>query len=186
MEAKRRIKKFNFEADGAHVALVAKGANDQEVLLYKSVDDVTNKEKEEKTMVDEEIQKAVDAALAAKQVEIEKALAAKDAEIQKSRDAIAELEKAVETKDKEKLAEVIKGYSYIEDSDKFVDCLFTLRKSDSFSSILDVLEKAQKAIDAATTQTKGADGDVEVIEKGFEGQMSKVTEILKNRKKGDK
>jgi len=282
MEAKRRIKKFKFDVDGAHVALVGEGANQQEVLLVKSahsvpgqtplyevseneIDTVEGKEvkittsmqlflkyffnlygedagnlakilgysstddwwaveygediqvellksageigttsevvfdvikslydkhndiiiKKGKERMDEEIRKAVETALAAKEAEIQKAIADKDAELKKAMESIESLEKAVEAKDKEKLIEVIKGYSFVDD-DKFVDVIFKMRKLEGFDTILVTLEKAQKAIDAAVEVSKGVDGEP-APKNDFDKSMKSVGDILKSRKaKGDK
>lgn len=283
MEAKRRIKKFNFQADGSHVALVSEGANQQEVLLMKSVhtvegqtplyeisekeietndlrdevkittsmqlflqnffnlwrEDAANlamilgyssnndwfeaeygedikvellksqgevaskklydviqsledkygekikKHFEEKAMpTQEEIQKSIDdaieKALKAQKKEMDDAIALKDAELEKAKSTVEELSKAVETKEKKDLTDVVKGYSFIDEADDFVENIFKLRNLEGFNLILTTLEKAQTAIDAAVTKTVGADGEGETV--NVDKSLKTVSEILKARK----
>lgn len=67
-EATRRITKFNFESEGAHVALVDAAANLQEVLVMKSADpvkdDADNKEEtlevQKEAATEEEVEKSIE------------------------------------------------------------------------------------------------------------------------------
>lgn len=176
-EAKRKILDFNFESEGAHVALVDKAANLQEVLVMKSLDsqkdsqpsvdsqgeDVVKTEgteteinKEVNTMttevnqetLEEQINKAAEAIVAKRLEEIEKAADAKVEAVSKELEVFKAREDAREKQ--EYLAKAEAFASYLgEDADKeaIAKSLAFIEKSEDAKAAAELLKSLKDALD---------------------------------------
>lgn len=176
-EAKRKILDFNFESEGAHVALVDKAANLQEVLVMKSLDsqkdsqpsvdsqgeDVVKTEgteteinKEVNTMttevnqetLEEQINKAAEAIVAKRLEEIEKAADAKVEAVSKELEIFKAREEA---RSKQEYLAKAEGFAkYLgEDADKeaIAKSLAAVEKSEDAKAIMDVLKSLKDTLD---------------------------------------
>ncbi|MCK5610882.1 hypothetical protein KAR91_53910, partial [Candidatus Pacearchaeota archaeon] len=121
-----------------------------------------------------EIQKAVDLAVAA-------AVGAQTTELQKAKDTIEELQKAQDAKELEGFTELVKGYSFVEQEsvEEIAKAIFASKSVPGFEKIVDTLEKAQKAVDAALTKEVGSAGGEDVdIHKSTSELGTSVMEII--------
>lgn len=93
---------------------------------------------------------------------------------------LADIEKAKAEKAKADMTDLVKGFSFVveEDKEELVD---TLLKSES-GILVDILEKAQKAILAATTVEVGDEGEDLTKSDTSDDVLGKVNDILKARK----
>ena len=129
----------------------------------------------------EDISKAVEVAVA-------KALEVQKAQLDAANGKIEEMMKAKEAQEIAAITEVVKGYSFIteEDREELIKSLTDSNAVGGSPVILMALEKAQKAVDAAVTNTKGSDEKEELsdteIAKGATALGKTVMEIIKARK----
>lgn len=96
-------------------------------------------------------------------------------ELQKAKDALAEIEKAKEDKEKAELTTLIKSYSFIEE-DSVEAVVSALSKSEGKDVILKSLQSAATAVEAVVTKAEGVDGDAQLPESD-----NLVADLIKQR-----
>ena len=166
MKAKRRLTDFNFESEGSHVALVhaaqGGGANGWTTLITKATNDISEQEVEKAMASDtesqsltlgiednmqEEIQKAVEAAELVLKAQFEEVIKAKDEEILKAKATIEAFEKAqveaVAKARKEAIAAVEKDAEQAEVLFKSLEAV----SDEAFEAVIKSLKAKQEMLD---------------------------------------